>query len=285
MESTENIMTKNIAIQGVKGSFHEQAAFNYFGENIKMLECETFPVFFKKLESENCNAGVMAIENSVAGTIHNNYLLLKDSSFQIIGEIFLRIEHNLMALKNQDLDSIKEVRSHKMAILQCTTFLNNHHHIIVKEDTDTAKVAQTIAENNLKGVAAIASSRAAKINDLQILAPNIENNSRNFTRFFVLEKKKSKEIDYKNADKVSLSFHLENRHGSLAQVLSTFNYYSLNLTKIQSMPVVGKEWEYYFHIDVEYNEDELLLKCFDAIAHYISEFKIFGAYKRGIKNV
>lgn len=285
MEQNENKLSKKIAIQGVKGSFHEQAAINYFGKNTQMIECSTFPEFFKKLASKNCDAGVMAIENSVAGTIHNNYLLLKQSAFHITGEIFLRIEHNLMALKNQSIKEIKEVRSHKMAILQCTKFLKSKTEIIVKEDLDTAMVAQIIAEKNLNGIAAIASKRAAKINGLQILAANIENNPRNFTRFLVLEKASKAKIDSAKGNKTSLSFHLENQPGSLAQVLGTFNYYKLNLTKIQSMPVVGKEWEYYFHIDVEYEDYKLLGKCLNAIAHYISEFKILGAYLKGKKDV
>lgn len=274
---------KKIAIQGVRGSFHEEAARRFFGADVTTIECETFPDFFKKMEDKHSDAGVMAIENSVAGTIHNNYLLLKDSDFQIIGEIYLRIQHNLMALKNQTIDAIESVRSHKMAILQCTHFLDNQNHIKVIEDTDTALVAQKIAANNLKGVAAIASKRAAEINGLQILKSNIENNPRNFTRFLVLERKNGNKPNLENGDKVSLSFHLDNQPGSLAQVLSTFNYYRFNLTKIQSMPLVGKEWEYYFHIDVEFDDAKLLDKCFKAIEHYISAFKILGSYKRGEK--
>lgn len=274
---------KKIAIQGVKGSFHEEAAQRFFGDAVLTLECENFPDFFKKMEENDCDAGVMAIENSVAGTIHNNYLLLKDSDFQIIGEIYLRIQHNLMALKNQTIDAIQSVRSHKMAILQCTNFLDTHKHIEVIEDTDTALVAQRITEQNLKGVAAIASKRAAEINGLQILKSNIENNPRNFTRFLVLERRNSNKPDLDNGNKVSISFHLDNQPGSLAQVLSTFNYFRFNLTKIQSMPVVGKEWEYYFHIDLEYEDADLLNKCLKAIEHYISAFKILGAYKRGKK--
>jgi len=281
----KNKQLKNIAIQGVKGSFHEQAAIQFFGAKVKTIECETFPDFFEKMEGTSCDSGVMAIENSVAGTIHNNYLLLKDSPFQIIGEIYLRIQHNFMALKNQSIESIESVCSHKMALLQCTQFLKEQKHIKVIEDSDTALVAQRIAEQKLKGVAAIASKRAAEINGLEILKSNIENNPRNFTRFLVLERKSSNSANLEIGNKVSLSFHLENQPGSLAQVLSTFNYYRFNLTKIQSMPVVGKEWEYYFHIDLEYDDAKLLEKCFNAIEHYISEFKILGAYKKGLKDV
>jgi len=282
-------MKPTVAIQGIKGSFHEQAAINYFGEAIDVVDCETFQEFFEVMNSSRSSYGVMAIENTVAGTILSNYNLLKQSPLTIIGEVFVRIEHQLMALPGQDLKDIIEVKSHNMAILQCTNFFKDKAWIKLMDASDTALIAQQIAENKTLGIGAIASKRAAQINQLEILAQNIENNPRNFTRFFVLQKLESKtastlEKQFKDNNKLSLGFHLDNRPGSLAQVLSTFSYYRLNLTKIQSMPLVGREWEYYFHIDVEYEDAAVIQQSLEAIQHYIRDLKYLGIYKRGKKN-
>jgi len=278
-------MKPSVAIQGVKGSYHEQAAINYFGEIIEVVDCQTFPAFFEAMNGKHLDYGVMAIENTVAGTILSNYNLLKQSPLTIIGEVYVRIEHQLMALPGQTLQDISEVKSHNMAILQCTNFFADKKWIQLSDASDTALIAQEIAESNIKGVAAIASKRAAEINGLQILAKNIENNSRNFTRFFVLQKQPGNDdLNFENNNKISFGFHLDHRPGSLAQVLSTFSYYRLNLTKIQSMPLVGREWEYYFHIDVEYEEESVIKECIAATQHYIRDLKYLGIYKRGKKN-
>jgi len=197
----------------------------------------------------------------------------------------VRIEHQLMALSGQTLEDISEVKSHNMAILQCTDFFANKKWIQLSDASDTALIAQEIAESGIKGVGAIASKRAAEINGLQILAQNIENNPRNFTRFFVLQKQLDNNVlNFEDNNKMSLGFHLDHRPGSLAQVLSTFSYYRLNLTKIQSMPLVGREWEYYFHIDVEYEQESVIKECIAATQHYIRDLKYLGIYKRGKKN-
>jgi len=277
-------MKPNIAIQGIKGSYHEQAAINYFGESTEIVECQNFPAFFDAMSDKNLDYGVMAIENTVAGTILSNYNLLKESPLTIIGEVYVRIEHQLMALPGQTLHDITEVKSHNMAILQCTNFFGDKKWIELLNASDTALIAQQIASEKIKGLGAIASKRAAKINGLHILAKNIENNPRNFTRFFVLQKKVSDgPPTFENNDKMSIGFHLDHRPGSLAQVLSTFSYYRLNLTKIQSMPLVGREWEYYFHIDVEYKEVQVIQDCVAAIQHYIRDLKYLGIYKSGKK--
>jgi len=276
-------MKSTIAIQGAKGSFHEIAAMQYFGDDIKALECDTFPAFFKAMHNSQCNYGVMAIENSVVGTILSNYGLLRESPLKIIGEIYLRIEHHLMALKGQSLNSIEEVKSHRMAILQCDEFLEKQNHLQVVEGTDTALIATEIANNKIQNLAAIASKRAAQLNDLEILVENIENNSRNFTRFLVLEKQENKKQTFEDGNKTSMSFHIDHRPGTLAHVLSTFSYYQLNLSKIQSMPVVGEEWHYYFHIDVEYKDHLIIEKCLEGITPFINNLNILGIYNSGDK--
>jgi len=271
-----------IAIQGIKGSYHEEAALNYFGSTIKIVECQTFPVFFEAMNNDDSDYGVMAIENTVAGTILSNYNLLKQSQLTIIGEVYVRIEHQLMALPGQTLQNITEVKSHNMAILQCTNFFAGKKWIELVNASDTALIAKQIADEKIEGLGAIASKRAAEINGLNILAKNIENNSRNFTRFLVLQKKLENN-EFKDNNKISIGFHLDHRPGSLAQVLGTFSYYGLNLTKIQSMPLVGREWEYYFHIDVEYEEVQVIQDCIEAIKHYIRDLKYLGIYKSGKK--
>jgi len=277
-------MKSTIAIQGAKGSFHEIAAMQYFRKDINVLECETFPSFFKAMQTDKCNYGVMAIENSVVGTILSNYGLLKQSSLQIIGEIYLRIEHHLMALKGQSLPDIEQVKSHRMAILQCDEFLDKQPNLQIVNGTDTALIAAEIANNKIEKLAAIASRRAAEINGLDILAENIENNHRNFTRFLVLETKdENKALQFEGFNKTSMSFHVGHRPGTLAHVLSTFSYYQLNLSKIQSMPVVGEEWHYYFHIDVEYDDFEIIQQCLEGITPFINNLNILGIYNRGDK--
>jgi len=285
MKNTPFLMNAKVAIQGVKGSYHEQAAINYFGEAIEVVDCQTFPAFFEAMGNYDLDYGVMAIENTVAGTILSNYNLLKQSPLTIIGEVYVRIEHQLMALPGQTLQDISQVKSHNMAILQCTNFFAGKKWIELMDASDTALIARQIAQQKTKGLGAIASKRAAEINGLTILAQNIENNPRNFTRFFVLQKiTNGKELPFKDNNKISFGFHLDHRPGSLAQVLSTFSYYRLNLTKIQSMPLVGREWEYYFHIDVEYDEVQVIKDCIAAIQHYISDLNYLGIYKRGKKH-
>lgn len=271
---------KKVAIQGIKGSFHEVAARSYFGDGIETVECESFPSFFKELARKETQWGIMAIENTIAGTILPNYELLKKSHMNIVGEEYLRIRHNLMALPGQHIEDLREVRSHPMAILQCQEFFDQHPHIRLVSNNDTAGSAEEIRKNNLEGIGAIASSLAADHFELEIISSGIETNHANFTRFLVLHDKDHSEMLGPEGDKASISFHLSHRPGSLAQVLQTFSYYNINLTKIQSLPLVGREFEYCFHVDAEYDDYEIFQTCLGAIKPFLTMLRILGEYKR-----
>ena len=270
-----------VAIQGYEGSFHDIVAKEFFSNNIDTIECNTFELFFETIKAENIQYGVMAIENSIVGTIIHNYNLLKNSDYTITGEAYLEIQHHLMALKDQTLNDIKVVKSHEMAILQCSNYFKDKPWIKLEKGFDTALVAKEIKKDQIKGLAAIASKPAAALNGLNILAKGIQNYSKNYTRFLVLAKKNNKDYHYKNNNKVSIYFSLEHRPGSLAQVLSTFSYFGLNLTKIESVPKVTEIWQYYFYVDIEYGDTVSILECMEAIKHYTSNMEILGVYKKG----
>jgi prephenate dehydratase len=276
-------MNKKISIQGFRASFHEIAAQKFFGNNIELEMCDTFKKQFNNINSGLTDYAVVAIENTVAGTIIPNYALLRESDVKIIGEVYLQIQQNLMALKNQSINDIKEVHSHPMAILQCQDFFEEYPHIKLIESADTALSALQVSENNLKGVGAIASIRAAEVFDLNILAQGIETNKKNFTRFLVIQNTKNKEVNVMNPDKSSLCFHLAHRTGSLANVLMSLSDNKMNLTKIQSLPLIGREWEYFFHLDLEFDDYTQYLNAIEDIRPYIHELKILGEYKQGEK--
>ena len=238
--------TPKIAIQGIPGAFHEIAARQFFGEDITLEACDSFPILFRALKKGKADYGVMAIENSVAGTILPNYALLRNSNYTIIGEIYLRIEHHLMALPGQKIEDITEVFSHPMAILQCQEFFEEYHHIKLIELIDTAESAQRIQNNQMWGKAAIASELASQHYGLEILHRGIETNKRNFTRFFILKKNDEIKLDLNSINKASLCFNLTHKVGSLSQILLVLSSHGMNLTKIQSLPVVGSEWQYFF---------------------------------------
>lgn len=274
-------MDKKVAIQGFRASFHEIAAQKYFGENIKLQMCDTFKKQFNLLESNYSDYAVVAIENTVAGTIIPNYALLRESNTKVIGEVYLQIQQNLMALPNQTIEDLKEVHSHPMAILQCQEFFEDYPHIKLIESTDTALSAELIRKNNLKEVGAIASIRAAEIFSLEILKASIETNKKNFTRFLVIQK--NNDINVISPDKASICFHLSHKTGSLAQVLMSLSENKINLTKIQSLPLIGREWEYFFHLDLEFKDYSQYLNAIAEIKPDIHEFKILGEYKQGEK--
>ncbi len=274
-----------VAIQGIKGCFHEIAAFKFFGEReeLDMVECMSFPQFFQRFENKADFYGVMAIENTVAGTILPNYAMLRNSDLTVIGEAYLRIQHHLLVTNGQAIEEIKEVRSHPMAILQCHKYFEQYPHIKLIEAEDTALSAKVISDQQSKGVGAIASSLAADHYHLNILASGIETNKRNFTRFLVLQHKDvAKEV--RKPNKASLCFHAAHEVGSLAKILSIFSEHQINLSKIQSLPVVGKVWEYFFHIDVEMDDYAAYQQALQEILPYITELKILGEYKVGIKH-
>jgi len=273
-----------IAIQGVLGSFHEIATRKYFNnEEMTMLQCHTFNDLFDSIHFGKADIGVVAIENTVAGSIIPNYALLKNSGLKVMGEVYLRIEQNLVSLSSQDIADIKEIHSHPMAIQQCHDFLDPLRRNKVKliDSEDTALSAKRISENKLNGIAAIASDLAAEIYGLKILAKGIETNKRNYTRFLVV----SNEADYKihtqdkNINKATISFNLPNEQGSLSKVLSILAFYNINLSKIQSLPVVGKEWEYMFYADLLFDGYKKYSLSLDAIRPLTTALSIIGEYE------
>ncbi|MCK5815454.1 MAG: prephenate dehydratase, partial [Flavobacteriaceae bacterium] len=237
-----------VAIQGIKGSFHHIVAENYFSKDIELIECLSFSEMPKLLTEKKADILVMAIENSIAGAILPNYALIDKYQLAIIGEYHLSIHQNLMALKGQSIQDITEVYSHPMAILQCANFFENYPHIKLIEDNDTADVAKRIHDKQLKGVGAIASSLAAKIYDLEIIKAEIQTIKNNATRFFILDQKE--EVKDAKANKASIRFVAGHEVGSLGAILSEFGNNNVNLSKIQSMPVIDEPWRYAFFADL-----------------------------------
>jgi prephenate dehydratase len=273
---------KRIAIQGGYGAFHEIAAFKYFEEtNIEIVPRNTFKDLFKALKDGNVDYGITAIENSIAGSILPNYSLLLESNMKIIGEIFLRIKQNLVALPGQKLEDIKEVYSHPMAILQCQGFFDDYPDIKLIDSIDTALSAKKIAEQKLMGIAAIASDLAAENYKLEILAESIETNKKNYTRFLILEDKNGGGFNDQEVNKASITFALANKIGSLSKILSLFSYYDINLSKIQSMPIIGRDWEYQFYIDVEFDNYDMYCKSVKAVEPFTTHLCILGEYYKG----
>lgn len=270
------------AIQGVSGAFHEIAARQYFqGEKIELIPCSTFKDLFHALAKDKNLLGIVAIENTIAGSLLQNHNLLRESGCQIIGEHKLRIEHNLAILPGQKIEDITEVHSHPIALMQCEDFLDKHKHIKAIESDDTASAAKEIAEKQLKGVAAICSSLAAEKYGLEIIATGIETNKRNFTRFLVVAQPESAQTIMKDVevDKSTLVFTLPHEEGSLSQVLTILSFYKNNLTKIQSLPIIGKEWEYQFYINLTFSDYTRYRQSLDAIRPLVSNFQNMGEYK------
>ena len=274
--------TIRAAIQGIGGSFHDQASRDYFPEkDVVIIPCEEFEDLFTSVTAGNADIAVMAIENTVAGSILPNYALLQNSGFNIFGEIFLRISQHLMALPGETLQSIHEAHSHYMAIAQTRNFFRTYPGIQLIESDDTAASAKRVAEEGLAGRAAIAGERAADMYGLQILARGIEDNKRNFTRFLFLSKSNDNLPVNDRPDKASLSFTLPHQTGSLSHVLSIFSFYRISLTKIQSIPVIGQEWEYHFLIDLTFDDPVRYRQSLDAIRPLTHELSILGEYNQG----
>lgn len=274
---------KRVAIQGGYGAFHEIAALQYFGkENVEIVPSNTFKDLFKSLKMRKADNGIMAIENSVAGSIIPNYALLRESNMKIIGEVYLRIIQNLVVLPDVKIEDVHEVYSHPMAILQCQKFFDKHPHIKLIESIDTALSAKAIAEQKLKNAGAISSKQAAEKYGLKVLNPSIEDNKANYTRFLILGDKNEPLVCDVPVNKASLYFALSHEIGSLAKVLSIFSYFNINLTKIQSLPIIGKEWEYEFYIDVEFNDYKMLQHSLEAASPFTSGFGNLGEYHKGI---
>ena len=267
-----------IAIQGIKGSYHHIVAENYFGAHNVLEECMTFGEMPELVLNGSVDAAVMAIENSIAGAILPNYALIDEADLVVTGEYFLPIHHNLMALKGQDIQDIKEVYSHPMALLQCRKFFRQYPHIHLVEDKDTADVAKRIQDKQLKGVGAIASSLAAEIYDLSILASEIQTVKDNHTRFVIVEKRGKDLVEFPT--KASIKFVLEDHSGSLGEVLMELAKHKVNLSKIQSLPIIEKPWEYAFFADLVFADYIEYKNALKDIKAKVSSCKVLGEYKK-----
>lgn len=271
-------MIKSVAIQGVKGSFHHIVSQDYFGENMQVNECLSFDDTVEALLSGKTEAAIIALENSIAGSIIPNYALIDNNNLHIVGEYYLDIQHHLMALPNQAIEAIKEVHSHPMALLQCKTFLKNYPHIKLVEAKDTAEVAKRISEQKIKGVAAIASKLASQLFDLIILAESIQTIKHNETRFAIVKRSNS-EIPKEEINKASVKFELDHKRGSLATILNVMSDCKLNLTKIQSLPKIETPWLYAFFVDVTFENYSDFEKAKSIMKIMATHFKILGEYK------
>ncbi|MFT5848037.1 MAG: prephenate dehydratase [Psychroserpens sp.] len=271
-------MIKTVAIQGVKGSFHHIVSQQYLDETVLVDECMTFDAVIDSVLNGKSDAAIMAIENSIAGSIIPNYALIDSHNLHIIGEHYLDIQHHLMALSGQTIDDIKEVYSHPMALLQCKAFFKQYPHIKLVEDIDTAQVAQRIQKNQTKNVAAIASRVAAQLFELDIISESIQTIKHNETRFFIVKTKNSV-LAQNEINKASIKFELDHKRGSLATILNVLSDCKLNLTKIQSLPKIETPWKYAFFVDVtfeSYNDYDKAKSIMDIMAQ---DFKVLGEYR------
>ncbi len=275
-----------IAIQGTLGSFHDIAAHRYFeGEEIELICCATFEDVFNAVQKDNKVVGFAAIENTIAGSLLHNYELLKQSNLQIVGEHKLRISHCICCLPDEDWNDITEVNSHPIALMQCRDFLSRHPRMKVVEAEDTARSAEIIKMNNQKGHAAICARSAAEMYGMKVLEDGIETNKHNYTRFLVIAD--PWQVDELNCgknlqtNKASMVFTLPHAEGSLSQVLSILSFYRINLTKIQSLPIIGREWEYQFYVDVVFDNLLRYKQSVAAITPLTKELKILGEYEDG----
>ncbi len=271
-------MKTKIAIQGIKGAFHHQVALEYFDSTVEIDECLSFEELVDSLLNNKSHEAVMALENSIAGSIIPNYALIDKHNLQIIGEHYLKIHQNLMALKGQKIENIQEVHSHPMALLQCMDFLKKYPHIRLIEDKDTAETARRIHQKQLKGIAAIASKVASELYDLEIIAPEIQTINNNMTRFVIISKEPA-EIPKNEINKASVKFELDHKRGSLAAVLNVMSDCKLSLTKIQSLPKIDTPWKYSFFVDVTFDAYEDFAKAKSLVAIMAEYFKVLGEYK------
>lgn len=273
---------KKVAIQGIQGSFHDIAAHEFFkGEDIELVCCDTFEDLFDAMRKDPGLVAMMAIENTIAGSLLHNYELLRDSNMTIVGEHKLHIEHSLLVLPDDDGADITEVNSHPVALMQCRSFLQKHPGWKIVETDDTAGAAADISRQQLKGHAAICSKHAAPIYGMKVLEEAIEDNKHNFTRFLVLADPYVADNlrDKYHSNKSSLVFSVPHESGSLSQVLSIFSFYHINLTKIQSLPIIGHEWEYLFYVDLTYDNYSRYQQSINAIRPLIKQIKILGEYE------
>ena len=269
-----------IAIQGYEGSFHQVAARYFFGKQVEVIPCATFRDLIRiSSDKKQSGGGIMAIENSIAGSILPNYNLLQKSNLKVIGEVYLSISQNLMVNKGVKLNDVKEVHSHPMAILQCLDYLEKNEWKLV-ETEDTALSAKNIHQHHNKHAAAIASKLAAELYDMDVIAPDIQTMKNNITRFLVLQREKET-VEIKNADKASLYFQTNHSKGILAKVLTNISEGGINLSKLQSMPIPGSNFKYGFYADMEFENRKQLDEVMESIASLTNNVKMFGIYKKG----
>lgn len=272
-------MTTKVSIQGYEGSFHQVAAQAFFGKHVEVLPCATFREVVKLAgDKKSSDGGVMAIENSIAGSILPNYNLLQKSNLHVVGEVYLQIHQNLLVNKGVALEDIKEVHSHPMALLQCLDYLDAHNWKLV-ETEDTASSAWYVHKHKSKHIAAIASKLAAELYDLDIIAPKIQSEKANYTRFLVLQNGGAEIV--MDADKASLYFQVAHSRGSLAKVLTLVADGGVNLSKLQSFPVPGSNWKYSFYADMEFENIEQFNDVIEAIKPLTEAIKVYGIYKKG----
>ncbi len=273
---------KKVAIQGIKGSFHDIAAHQFFAnEEIELICCETFEELFDTMKKDSSLLAMMAIENTIAGSLLHNYELLRASNLTIVGEHKLHIEHSLLCLPDEDINDIREINSHPVALMQCRDFLKQFRYCKIVEADDTAGAAEAISRLGLKGHAAICSKFAAPIYHMKVLREAIEDNKHNFTRFLCL-------CDPWNADairrtrqinKSSIVFSVPHEKGELSHVLSVLSFYDINMTKIQSLPIIGHEWEYLFYVDITFADYSRYRQCIEAIRPLTRQISILGEYE------
>ena len=275
---------KNVAIQGIKGCFHEQAAYLFYEKNgapkPEVVECSSFEELYRNMDAGQADAAIMAIENTVSGGLLPNFELLRKYDRKIKGEVFLRIEQNLMTLPGQKIEDLREVRSHYMAINQTREFFKDYPWIRLVESEDTAKSAAEVASENLKGVGAVASMLAADLYGLEILAESIETYKQNFTRFLVFDD--ALEVDRAKVNKSSMCFTLSHTPGSLAHVLTILSFYGMNLTRIQSLPIPGQEWQYFFYVDIKFDDYVRYEQALAAVRPLMEDLNILGEYVAAI---
>ena len=276
---------KKVAIQGFNGSYHDIATREFFqDEEIELICCETFNEVFSAIAADSNVVALVAIENTIAGSLLHNYELLRDSGTIIVGEQKLRIAHCICCLPDEDWQDLSEVHSHPVALAQCEAFLQRHPELKAVQAEDTALSAKEIMDKQLRGHAAICSTHAAKMYGMRILQENIETNKHNFTRFLVVadrwraDELKAEGIG-RQANKANIVFSLPHQEGSLSQILSIFTFYLINLTKIQSLPIIGREWEYMFYVDVTFDDYTRFHQSIDAVRPLTKELTILGEYK------
>ena len=275
---------KRVAIQGIKGCFHEQAAYLFYEREglskPEIVECSSFVNLYRQMDAGAADAAIMAIENTVSGGLLPNFELLRKYDRKIKGEVFLRIKQNLMTLPGQKIEDLREVRSHYMAINQTRKFFEDYPDIRLVEYGDTAKSAADVVKNGVKGVGAIASDHAAEIYGLEIIAEGIETHKQNFTRFLILDD--SLQVDQSKINKASMCFTLPHKPGSLTHVLTILSFYDMNLTRIQSLPIPGQEWQYFFYVDIKFEDYERYTQALSAVKPLMTDLNILGEYQSAI---